>query len=525
MRGTQRQFGTGSTGIRKVAAHLPGIALCALVGVLAGLLVAAFAADRFTAQTTLLLRTPAIDNGIVASAAPPSQEERPYRTHVELLESSAVQERARERLQAAAISDPTRAVEAVDIDVASDSNLAIVSAESASAGRSAAIADQYARAYLDVRRASLRSRLGDLATALERRAELLAARGGAGAGADAVERRASQLRLLASVEPADAQILRLAPRPRQADTGPYLRYGLVGLIAGLLIGIAVAVLRARRTRRLRDADELEELLGVPLLAAVPRSRALDGRTLPSDLPMIEAETFRMLRANLLHMDRRQPLRSVLVTSAHAGEGKSLVAFNLAAALAATGNRVLLVEADIRDPTVSRLLGVASGDGLSEVLLGDQHIAGAVREVPGPRGGGESHTFDVLAAGLARVHAAELLGTDRMKRVLAEAVEIYDVVVIDTPPLSIVSDAIPMLDQVDAVVAVAGVGRVPVDELVRLRALFERTHAPLVGVVANFVEPRDEADYGSYATAPGPAVRSANRRNGRPARSETEVMSR
>jgi capsular exopolysaccharide synthesis family protein len=521
---SQRQAVHGPTGLRRFAPHAKILALCAVIGGLAGLGVALLAPDRYTAETTLLLRTPAIDNGIVASAAPPSQDERPYRTHVELLTASAVEERARERLRTAGLSDPAGAVDAVDIKIAGDSNLAVVDAQAAGPRRAVRISDEYARAYLDVRRASVRSRLSDLATALERRANLLVDRGGT--GISGVQRRADMLRTLASVEPADAQILRLAPAPREAADPPFLRNAIAGLVAGLLVGLVLASLRARRTRRVRSIDELEDVMGVPVLAGVPRSRFLDGRTMPGDLPVAEAETFRMLRANLLHMDRGNPVRSVLVTSAQAGEGKSLVALNLAAALAATGHEVLLVEADVRDPSISRLLGVAAGDGLAEVLLGDRPIDDVVRQVPAPAGGGERHTFDVLAAGLARVHAVELLDTDRMRAMLVAASDRYDAVVVDTAPMGLVSDGIPLLDQVDAVVAVARIGRIPLAELLSLRALFERTNARFVGVVANFIDPRPESDYGAYGTAyAAPAVRSVGGRNGQHDRAQSEVITR
>jgi Mrp family chromosome partitioning ATPase len=125
-----------------------------------------------------------------------------------------------------------------------------------------------------------------------------------------------------------------------------------------------------------------------------------------------------------------------------------------------------------------------------------------------------------------MHAAELLGTDRMQALMRAAAERYDAVVVDTAPVGIVSDAIPLLDQVDAVVAVARLGRVPVAELLGLRALIERTNGRLVGVVANYIDPRPEADYGAYGTAYAtPAVRSVGRRNGQQDRAQTEVITR
>ena len=191
------------------------------------------------------------------------------------------------------------------------------------------------------------------------------------------------------------------------------------------------------------------------------------------------------------------MRSVLVTSARSGSGKTTVAAHLAAAAAAGGHaRVLLIEADLRRPGLAALLGLPGVNGLSQLLQSKDPLGPEVRdyvfEIPmggGPNGFGPNVrgelSFDALPAGPPTDEPSELLDSSRMRDLLLAAQARYELVVIDGPPPTLVSDAIPLMKQVDGVLVVGRLGRESDPALRQLREELKRFSVTPVGAVANF----------------------------------------
>jgi capsular exopolysaccharide synthesis family protein len=260
----------------------------------------------------------------------------------------------------------------------------------------------------------------------------------------------------------------------------------------LVLGVGLAFLLERVDRRYRDPRELEETFDRPLLATVPVSRTMSRRAGPGlhSLPPQEQEAFRMLRANLRYFDIDREVRSVLVTSAAPGDGKSTVAWQLAAAAASPGTRVLLLEADLRHPSLGPGLGVGSGvrPGLSSVLAGQAELEAVVEEVSVGDGqnGRSPRTIDVVLAGHIPPNPHDLIDSQRMHDVLAAAKAAYDFVVIDTPPTSVVSDAIPLVRQVDGVIVVARLLKSTRPSVTQLKDQLQHLGAPILGIVVNAV---------------------------------------
>jgi capsular exopolysaccharide synthesis family protein len=209
-------------------------------------------------------------------------------------------------------------------------------------------------------------------------------------------------------------------------------------------------------------------------------------------PMAAAsEAFRVLRTNLQFMGLDKPLKSVLITSATPGEGKSTVAANLAVAFAQNGANVCLIDADLRRPTIHKIFGIGSYPGLTTALLGDasHHEQAAVKtEVPG---------LKVIPSGPIPPNPAELLGSGKMERFLRELEERFDMVIIDTPPMLAVADAAVLAPKVGGVLMVTRAGEVARQQVVRAKQALDAVKANVLGAVLDGVSPEGRDGYYYY----------------------------
>jgi polysaccharide biosynthesis transport protein len=280
-------------------------------------------------------------------------------------------------------------------------------------------------------------------------------------------------------------------------------------VLGLILGIGVALLLDRFDRRIREPDELEEASGLPVLGLVPRSAAFAASSKEGagageiSMPRGEAEAFRMLRARMRYFNVDREVRTVLVTSASAAEGKTTIALNLAAAAAASGSRVLLIEADLRRPTLTTRMGDPQYVGLSEVLSHSASLESALRHVNvGTAGSNGRPWFSLITAGFPPPNPSELIESRQMEELLAQLAPNYDLVVIDTPPLLVVSDAIPLIGRVDGVLVVSMLGQTTRDAAKTLGAQLKDLKAPVLGVVANGLRGRAQSYYYGYEPQQG-----------------------
>ena len=208
--------------------------------------------------------------------------------------------------------------------------------------------------------------------------------------------------------------------------------------------------------------------------------------------------FRLLRAYLRYFNVDRELRSLLIVSGTSGDGKTTVAYNLAEAAQETGSKTLLIEADLRLPNLAAHYGLRAVPGLAELLIGTVDPPKAIQSIPiatRVNGSTAEVSLDVLLAGHPPPNPAELLQSKAMAELLSWAAEHYELVVIDTPPLSVVSDAVPLLAQVDGVVVVSQLGKNTRDAAAFLRDRLAAVNAPVLGVVANGVSAKGAGGYG------------------------------
>jgi capsular exopolysaccharide synthesis family protein len=328
-----------------------------------------------------------------------------------------------------------------------------------------AIAQQFALSYLDYRRAQNASTLRAQVTNLEAQRDEAQAKLDAIPESDATANDRASLQT--SIDSYDTRIAPLQSAIKQINessggvltdakvpTTParpnHVRDGLLAAIVGLVLGFAAAFLRDYVDDSLRGVEDVERQAGTTLIGVIPHvvhdrpdppkkkdraAQAVRDYLVAEDDPKAPAtEAYRTLRTNLLFMSATGPLRVLLVTSPLQGEGKSTTAANLAAVLAQAGQRVLLVGADLRRPSVHHFFGLSNRVGLSSVLSGQAEITTAVQD-PGIR------DLRVLSGGPVPPNPAELLGSPRMRKFLEDVKEVADWVILDGPPVLGLADAL------------------------------------------------------------------------------------
>lgn len=295
-----------------------------------------------------------------------------------------------------------------------------------------------------------------------------------------------------------------------------------GALIGLALGFGLALLLEQVDRRVKRQEDVADATGLPLLSQIPKRSAFSQEGLSGgQISPAEIEIFQLLRANLRYFNVRKSVNSVLVTSAVPGEGKSLVALGLTLAAATSGEKALLIEADLRDPEIGRVLKRPAPEGLSLGLAtGSATLKQLVTRVAAAdlSHAGSDATLDVILAGAVPPNPVELIESTGMTALLAEAEEAYDLVVIDTPPVLVVSDAIPLVSQVSGVLAVTGLGVSTKSSAAELALQLERLQAPVLGLVVNFTSGAGRSFNGyGYGRPPEVPMMKARKRS-RPRRS-------
>lgn len=265
------------------------------------------------------------------------------------------------------------------------------------------------------------------------------------------------------------------PSRPDASNGPLML--LVGGVLGLALGLVAASLREAADRRVRGPRDVAAVSEVPVVGAIVADRRI--RTAPltarAGSRTASAESFRALRAHIDHLRSRDGRRVFVITAADRDQGATTVAANLAVALANTGTSVAVVDADLRAPELSGLFGLADGRGLSEVLAGKAELDAALRGAGIPN-------LTVLPSGASAVNAGELLAGARMRAVLAELAERYEVVLLDTPAIARASDAAVLGALTGSTLLVVTQGGVTRPKLDDALALLEAGGSEPLGIV-------------------------------------------
>lgn len=291
-----------------------------------------------------------------------------------------------------------------------------------------------------------------------------------------------------------------------APSSPNLKQNLaLGLLGGLAGGVVFAIARGTLDTKVRGESDVTRIADTPVLGRISFDPETEKKPLFTQAghQSPRAESFRHIRTNLQFATVNSTSKTLLITSSLPGEGKSTTATNLAIAMAQAGQRVVLVDADLRRPSVAEYLGLESSAGLTTALVGAADVADLLQ----PWG---ENDLQVLTSGQIPPNPSELLGSDAMSRLLSELAGTFDAVIIDAPPLIPVTDASVLAQKVGGVVLVVGALKAKTQDVEKSLSSLKLVGANLVGTVINLLPPKgpDANTYGYYSYQSTPDSRGA-----------------
>ena len=262
----------------------------------------------------------------------------------------------------------------------------------------------------------------------------------------------------------------------------------LGVIVGLIVGVGLAFFIEYLDTSVKTIDDVERALQSPVLGVIPQNV---GRLMDEGAESPHAEAYRVLRTNLLFSRKDEKLNSVAVVSAGAGEGKSTTIFNLATVFAQSGQRIIIVDSDLRRPSLHKFFRVANNLGLTNYLLKQNTLEEVIQTSSIP-------TLDFMPSGKLPSSSMGILSSTAMKNLITELKARYDFVFFDSPPIMGVSDASILASEVDMTIQVIQYRRYPQPMNIRAKQLIEKVGGNLMGIVLNNINMAQDESYYYYS---------------------------
>ncbi len=383
-----------------------------------------------------------------------------------------------------------------------DSDLIEVTAAGSDRSLVVDIANTYAGQFAEQRQADALAALTKAQELLQTRIDQMTEADAASPYGISLKQRNDDLLVLLSLRPKDYKVLQEASRPTSAQF-PFYNL-LIGLAAGLILGLVGLLILNRFDRRIKDEMTLERAMDLPIIGTVPHVSGPRSKSRAGTPPVgfangneKQLEPMRMLCSNLKALGFGDTKRSVLITSVAQGEYKTSLAVNLALTMALAGDRVVLVDADLRTPMIHQYLGIPNSDGLGDLLVEpDVPWSNRIKavdlsqfvspEIAASRqtGGKEApvNKFLCLTSGNVSGDPAELVELPAMADVLSDLQGISDYVIVDSPPMLVASDCLALSRSVDALVFASVLGRDTDEQVLEARQLLSRAEVAPLGIV-------------------------------------------
>jgi polysaccharide biosynthesis transport protein len=488
------------------------VAVVVVVVVAASLVASFLQTPVYQGTAELLLQSRSTQSPFDPTSGQRNDPIRAVQTEIQVLKSQPVRDAVREE-----IGDAPE----VKVSPVGQTDVIEVKAQSTEPKRAATVANTYAEAYIDFRRTQavddliaageqIQAKVADLQDQIDEldasagppaRSQVadpsLASRRDALVQQQALfKQKLDQLQVDAALKTGGAELVTPASTPSAPIKPTPERTGVLALVVGLLLGLALAFLFEYLDDSIKTKEDVDRVAARrPTLGLVPQISGWKARDKPLVVSLTHpkspaAESYRTLRTSIQFMGLDRPLRTIQITSPGAGEGKSNTTANLAVALARAGQRVAIVCCDLRRPRIHEFFGLTNAKGFTSVLLGELPLSAAVQRVPGVDG------LVLLASGPVPPNPSELLSGKRTVEVLTTLQAEADVVLIDCPPVLPVTDAAVLSSRVDATLVVVTARRTTRKDLHRTCELLAQVDAPIIGIVLNGVKEEDSYGYTS-----------------------------
>ncbi|MGH9125963.1 MAG: polysaccharide biosynthesis tyrosine autokinase [Acidimicrobiales bacterium] len=477
-----------------------------LVAVATAVGVSALQSVKYEAQAQVALEpvsTPSLFN---QSTPPQTDPQVSVDTEIQVIESPPVRAAVIKQLGSVDKASASRVGQTVVI---------AIHGFAATALRAAEVANAYAQAYLTLSKSRASSQLVAAAQQIQNQIDtiqtqldsldrqlattsdsqqsaLTASRTALVSEEDTFRQELSEVQVEASLTTGGAHLVADAFPPSSPVQPKPIRNAALAVVAGLLLGVGLACLAEFLDDTIRTIDDVERFRPLPLLASVPAVADRGSRTVPQLALMkgraASSEAYRSLRTGVQLLGVVRPLTTLQLTSAAPAEGKTTTVANLATVLADAGRKVALVDCDLRRPMLHRVFGLGNKVGLTSVLLGEHTLAAALQPVA------EFPGLSVLTSGALAPNPSELLGSRQTAEIICSLQSMFDVVLLDSPPVLPVTDAIVLSQWVEAVIIVSSGGITKRKSLRRAIQVLRQSGAPLAGIVLNRAAPEPEYSY-------------------------------
>ena len=277
----------------------------------------------------------------------------------------------------------------------------------------------------------------------------------------------------------------LAQRPSSPKKALYIS---ISVVVGLLMGIGLAFFIEYLDTSVKTIDDVERALQAPVLGVIPQNV---GSLMDEGPDSPHAEAYRVLRTNIMFSQKDPKLNTLTIVSAGAGEGKSTTTFNLAMVFAQNGQRVLIVDSDLRRPSIHKLFKVSNAIGLTNYLLKQNTLEEVIQTT-------SLSTLDFMPSGKLPSSSMGVLSSNPMKELIRELKRRYDWVFFDSPPIMGVSDASILASEVDMVLQVIQYRRYPQPMTIRAKQMIEKVGGNLLGIVLNNISMAADENYYYYS---------------------------
>jgi Mrp family chromosome partitioning ATPase len=498
------------------------VVLVAMVGLTMGAALALSLSQtkQYDATSKLLFRSSEPINALLGQSSSPDDPERQTNTEIGLIKLETVGDAARRRLGTRMSSSDI--LDKISTEQEGNSDLVKVTARDPSPRRAAAIANAIADAYVKFRRESARASLDEAADLARNQLNSLSPEDQASSQGRELQARLRELEISSSLQTGGVQVVRHAALPTSPAAPRPVFSTILGAFVGFVLALILIVGLEFADRRIRDEEEAQATVPLPVLAQIPRP----ARRVPRDAAYgdrLQEEGFAALAANLLHAGARGAPSTLMVTSPTAGDGKTTVTLGLARALAIGGQRVIAIEADMRHPRFAERIGAHDGVGFGGVLAGVGSLEEELVDIdvltmrPSEGMPASGSSFRALPAGPLVAPPQVLLSRPELPRTIEQCRSDADVVILDTPPIGMVHDAMNLVNLVDATVLALRIHWTNKDAARKALRTLRQLDARVLGSV--FISTKRPAGYYGegmagtsrlFSPAEPPAVHEANR---------------